>query len=84
LRDLRGAIGVFFIVFLSTVPVAIPFAIIHEGALAMRVSNGIALLLLFLSGWYLGKQTGFRPFLLGFWMTIIGIGLVALTMVLGG
>jgi hypothetical protein len=84
LRDLQGALGVFFIVFLSTVPVAIPFAIIHDGVLAMRVSNGVALLLLFLSGYYLGRQTGFRPFLLGFLLTIIGIGLVALTMVLGG
>ena len=84
LRDLRGALGVFLIVFLSTLPVAIPFAIIHEGALAMRMSNGVALLLLFLSGFYLGKQTGYRPFMLGFWMMIIGVVLVALTMALGG
>ena len=45
--DLRGALGVFLLVFLSTFPVAIPFLVMQNAMLALRVSNGIAIVLLF-------------------------------------
>ncbi|NJO51927.1 MAG: hypothetical protein HC840_23765, partial [Leptolyngbyaceae cyanobacterium RM2_2_4] len=43
--DLLAGVQIFLLVFLCTFPVAIPFAIIDDLALAMRASNGVALLL---------------------------------------
>ncbi len=75
---------IFLIVFLITLPVALPFLFIKEVALAMRVSNGIAIILLFAGGFALARYSGLRPVLTGLAYTIIGIILVAMTMVLGG
>ena len=41
-RNLCGAIGVFLIVFLSTLPIVVPFALIHDVRLAQRISDAIA------------------------------------------
>src|SRR5262245_61303977 len=41
--DFRTALGVFLMVFLATLPVALPFAVISEAHRALRVSNAIAL-----------------------------------------
>lgn len=57
--------GIFFLVFLATLPVALPFAFIPEAHRALRVSNGIALLMLFLGGYYLGRHGRGRPLLSG-------------------
>lgn len=82
--DLRGALGVFLLVFLSTFPVAIPFLVMHDAMLALRVSNGIAMVLLFVAGYKLAKFTGFHPWRTGLAMVGIGAVLVALTIALGG
>ena len=82
--DLRGALGVFLLVFLSTFPVAIPFLVMHDAMLAVRVSNAIAVVLLFVGGYKLGKYTGFQPWWTGLGMVGIGAMLVALTIALGG
>ena len=82
--DLRGALGVFLLVFLSTFPVAIPFLLMHDAMLALRVSNGIAIVLLFLGGYKLAKFSGFNPWWTGLGMVGIGAVLVALTIALGG
>ncbi len=82
--DLRGALGVFLLVFLSTFPVAIPFLVMHDAMLALRVSNGIAILLLFVGGYKLAKFSGFHPWWTGLAMVGIGTAVVALTIALGG
>jgi VIT family len=82
--DLRTALGVFLLVFLATLPVALPFAFIHEAHQALRVSNGIALAMLFLGGYYLGGHAGRHPLLSGFLMLAIGVALVWATIALGG
>jgi hypothetical protein len=80
----RGAFGVFLLVFLSTFPVVLPFIFIHEVQLALRISNGIAIALLFGAGHMLARYAGLRPILIGINMVFIGAGLVALTIALGG
>jgi hypothetical protein len=82
--DLKGALGVFLLVFCSTFPVAIPFLIVADPALALRVSNGVAVTMLFLGGASLGRFSGLPPIGLGLAMAGLGAGLVALTIVLGG
>jgi len=82
--DVKAGIQIFFLVFICTLPVAIPFAVFDELPLAMRASNAVALLMLFAGGFRLAQYAGFRTWLTAFAYTMIGILLVALTMALGG
>jgi hypothetical protein len=83
-RDWIGAVGVFLLVFLSTIPVAIPFMLISNARVAIRVSNVIAVGMLFIAGCAYGRSIGRSPNLLGISMVLLGVVLVALTMALGG
>ena len=82
--DFRGALGVFLLVFLSTFPVVLPFVFMQDVMRALRVSNAIAIVTLFLAGYSLGKYAGYRPWRTGLVMVAIGVVLVAITMALGG
>ena len=79
-----GALGVFLLVFLSTFPVVIPFIFMKDAWLALRVSNAVAIAMLFLTGYAFGRVTGRHPWVTGVSMVIIGVILVGLTMALGG
>lgn len=83
-RDLISGIEIFLLVFLCTLPVALPFAFLDNVSVAMRASNGIALLQLFVGGFILAGYAGFRRFLTALVYVVIGILLVLLTMALGG
>jgi VIT1/CCC1 family predicted Fe2+/Mn2+ transporter len=82
--DWLGALAVFLWVFLITFPVTIPFIFIDEIGRAMRVSNGIAVALMFVAGHTFGRIAGYRPWLSGLAMVVLGSALVALTIALGG
>jgi len=82
--DWRGAVGVFLLVFVSTFPVVIPFIFMRSAGPALRVSNVIAIVMLFLTGYAFGRLTGRRPWLVGISMVVLGSALVGLTMALGG
>jgi VIT1/CCC1 family predicted Fe2+/Mn2+ transporter len=79
-----GAVGVFLLVFLSTFPVVIPFICMQNAWSALRVSNAIAIGMLFLTGATFGRITGRRPWVMGIAMVVLGGVLVGLTMALGG
>ena len=83
-NDWLGALGVFLLVFLSTFPVVIPFIVMKDHTLALRVSNGIAIVLLFLTGYAFGRSIGRRPVWMGIAMVVLGAALVGLTIALGG
>lgn len=83
-RDVLGAIGVFLLVFLSTLPIVIPFVVIHEPGIAIRASNGVAIAMLFGIGWTLGKHSGRSSWHTGLIMVATGLALVAITIALGG
>jgi hypothetical protein len=84
-KDWVGAAGVFLLVFLSTFPVALPFIFMTNAATALRVSNAIAVAMLFVAGSAFARITGVRrPWLMGISMVVLGVVLVALTMALGG
>lgn len=83
-EDLRGACGVFLLVFFSTLPVAVPFLFMRDVGLALRASNGIAIVILFVLGSRLAHYMGGRPWLMGFSMVLLGAALVALAIALGG
>jgi hypothetical protein len=82
--DARGALAVFLLVFLSTFPLVIPFIVMRDPVPALRVSNAIAVVLLFGAGYAFGRLTGRRPFRTGAAMVLVGSALVAVTIALGG
>jgi len=83
--DWRAAVGVFLLVFLVTFPVTIPFMVMPHAVSALRVSNTIAIAMLFAMGYAAGRRGGRRrPWLMGVAMVILGAALVGLTIALGG
>jgi VIT1/CCC1 family predicted Fe2+/Mn2+ transporter len=82
--DWRGALGVFLFVFLSTFPVAVPFIFMQSARTAMRVSNVIAIGMLFFAGVAYGRCVGRSPWGFGISMVLLGGVLVAITIALGG
>ncbi len=83
-EDWLGGLAVFLVVFLCTFPVVIPFIFMGNLHGGMRVSNAIAITMLFLMGHQYGKLTTRRPWAAGISMVFLGGVLVALTMALGG
>lgn len=83
-NDWLGALAVFFLVFLSTFPVVVPFIFMKDVRLALRISNGVGIAMLFLTGYMFGRHIGRRPVRTGIVMVVVGAALVALTIKLGG
>jgi VIT1/CCC1 family predicted Fe2+/Mn2+ transporter len=83
-RDFRTAAAVFLLVFLATLPVALPFTFVDEAHRALRLSNGVALVMLFMGGYYLGRHGGRNAWLSGLIMLAVGVVLVWATIALGG
>jgi len=83
-RDWQGAIGVFVLVVAATFPVVIPFVLIDDVRVALRVSNVLAVASLFLCGFLFGQHAGLPPWLTGLVMVVVGAALVAIAIALGG
>jgi hypothetical protein len=83
-NDLLGGLSSGCLVFACCFPAVLPFVFIDDPRTALRVSNVLLLLLLFLVGYRSAKETMARPLLLGSIFLLVGVALVALTMVLGG
>jgi VIT1/CCC1 family predicted Fe2+/Mn2+ transporter len=83
-RDWLAALGVLLVVFLSTFPVVIPFIFMKDARLALRVSNAIAIAMLFLTGYSFGSHIGRNPVRAGIAMVVLGAVLVVITIALGG
>jgi hypothetical protein len=82
--DWRGALAVFLLVVLSTFPVVIPFLFFRQVEIAMRVSNLVAIAMLFAAGYLLARYGGYHPWRTGLSMVVLGVVLVAITIALGG
>jgi VIT family len=82
--DLKGALAVFWLVFLTALPAVVPFLVIPDVQLAMRVSNAVLIGLLFYVGWRWARYTGARPFRTGLFMAVLGVALVLVAIALGG
>jgi len=83
-HDWLAAFKVFLLVFLTTFPLAIPFILMSNAAWALRVSNAVAIGMLFGLGYAYGRCTRHNPWSRGIAMVILGIVLVALTKAFGG
>jgi VIT1/CCC1 family predicted Fe2+/Mn2+ transporter len=83
-EDWLAGLGVFLWVFLSTFPVVIPFVLVNDSKSALRISNGVAILLLFFTGYAFGRCAGGRPWLTGIAVVALGSSLVGIAIALGG
>jgi hypothetical protein len=82
--DVVGAIASFWLVFLTSVPAAIPFLLIDEAHLALRVSNAVLLAILFVTGYWWARYTLDKPWLVGLGFLVGGTSLVLVAIALGG
>jgi hypothetical protein len=82
--DLLGALGVFLLVMVTTVPAVLPFLVIPDRLIALRVSNALLVVLLFLIGYWGGRQTNANPWRAGLGMMLVGVAVVAVAAALGG
>ena len=83
-NEWMGAASVFLLVFLSTLPVVIPFTFMKDITLALRASNAIAIVMMFLTGYQFGRMTGHHPLWTGIALVVFGAILVSITIALGG
>jgi len=74
--DLLAALAIFIVVVVSTFPVVVPFALMHDVGAAKNASRVIALVMLFLAGLALGRYAGYGSWRAGFMMALIGVLLV--------
>jgi VIT family len=83
-EDWLGALMSFALVVISGIPAAIPFLLIDDARLALRVSNAVLVGLLFFTGYWWARYTVSRPWLAGVSFLVVGIVLVAVAIALGG
>lgn len=83
-EDLLGGVAVALIIVLATLPVLVPFMVVADPNLAVRVSNTVALAELFLVGAWWGREIGGSPLRIATGLTLVGVVLVLITIALGG
>lgn len=83
-RDGLGALAVCLLCFLSTFPIALPFIVIADARLALRISNVIAVAMLILCGYAIGYRGGLRPWRTALVMVLFGGAMVGVAIALGG
>jgi len=84
LDDALSALAICLWVFMSTFPVVIPFFFIGQVQPALRLSNAIAITMLFLCGYAFARCAGLRPWHTGLLMVAIGCAMVGVAIALGG
>lgn len=83
-EDWLAAFGVFCLVVFASIPAALPFAIMNEPWLALRVSNLILIALFFVIGYEWAGYTTVKPWRAATTLTLFGIAMVATAIALGG
>lgn len=82
--DVLGGAAVGLIIIAATIPVVAPYLVVPNPDVAVRISNLIGLVLLFLLGVWWGREAGASPLRIGAGLTAIGLALVGVTILLGG
>lgn len=82
--DVKGALACCWLVIASTLPVAIPFLIFDDAYFALRLSNGLLILMLFIVGVQWGTHANVNKWRAGAVFTVVGLILVAIAIALGG
>lgn len=83
-EDVKGGIAAALAILLATAPILVPYLVVKTPIHAVRISEAIAVVLLFLVGVKWGKFVGANPLKVGFTLTAVGGILVGVTILLGG
>jgi hypothetical protein len=83
-EDLAGALLIVLLVSLTAVPGVLPFFVLDDGFLALRIANLVQICLLFAVGFRWARHTGQSPWRTGFYMLLLGLALVGVALALGG
>jgi hypothetical protein len=82
--DVRAALAVFCLVFFASLPAALPYLVIHDPWIALRVSNALLIGMLFLVGYRWAGYTNFKPLHFGLALTGLAVAMVLIAIPLGG
>jgi VIT1/CCC1 family predicted Fe2+/Mn2+ transporter len=83
-RDFKKSLAIFLTSFIATFPIVIPFIFIEDSIVALRTSNGVGIVLMFMCGWSVSKYVGFNKWVGSISMAVVGTLLVVVTIMLGG
>ena len=83
-EDLLGGMAVALVILVATLPIVVPYLVVQDPNLAVRISNGIALTMLFLLGAWWARVVGGRWLPIATGLTLTGLVLVLITIALGG
>jgi hypothetical protein len=83
-RELAAAATICLLVLGATFPLVVPFLLMSDAWLALRISNAIAVAMLFLLGWWIGRWSGASPLRSGTLLATVGATLAILCIALGG
>jgi len=82
--DWMAGLAVFVLVAATAVPAALPFLLVDDPHLALRLSNGLLVALLFAVGYRWARFVDLNPWVAGLTLTALGVILVAVAIALGG
>lgn len=82
--DVRGAVACFLLVFVSSLPAALPFLVFKDPTTGLRVSNAILIAMLFAAGQLWAAYTGTNRIAAGAFAVGLGLAMVAIAILLGG
>jgi VIT1/CCC1 family predicted Fe2+/Mn2+ transporter len=82
-EDWIGALAVFLLVFVAIFPLVVPFILVENEQLAMRISNATGICLMFLGGLSFGRFTGSHSWRAGLVMVALGLAVVGIAVLLG-
>lgn len=82
--DWMTGLAVFVLVVAPALPAALPFFVVRDPHLALRLSNALLVALLFAIGWRWARHIEMRAWLSGLTMMTLGMILVAVAVALGG
>ena len=84
LDDVMGAVGVFCIALAASLPAVLPLLLIDRPWLALRISNLLVVVLLFVVGYHWAKYVDASPWAAGLGLMGLGLALVTVAILLGG
>lgn len=83
-EELGGALVTFLLVMVSGVPAVVPFILINDRYVALRVSNVLLLTMLFFVGFFWAKEAKTAPWLTGLIVLFFGMVMVGIAKLFGG
>ena len=82
--DFIGAVLIVLLVTATAIPVALPLLLLDDGHGALRIANILQIFLLFLVGYGWAHYSGASPWRTGITIALLGVGLVLVSVALGG